>query len=371
MSYSTRRARARARSVRLLVWAVIWPRCSSHLGRRRGNRPGRARYRRRRRRRRPSTPSRRSPCPRPPAHSLSGCARSSRLMRRGSTHHRETAGAARPGLVPGTPRLRSGGALPVTGRTAGGRAGGWRPGRNLDVHTHATSDAPDARRVRGVILVSPGLGNLVAFSTGQVIDAVSQGWVVVTFEHPHDTYVVEQPDGALIFSDPADTEAHIEAAFAQRVLDVGVVLDHLSALVPQVPAAPVGMFGHSLGGATAAEAMLLYPRLRAGVESRRHAVRAGRAGRPRRAVRDHAQRPARSASPAGPQARRVHLPPARPPPCRAARYCAQRVHGLRGVQSAGVARRSRARGPAGSRSSPPASTAWAPGPPRWPSSAAS
>ena len=87
----------------------------------------------------------------------------------------------------------------------------------------------------------------------------------MTFEHPHDTYVVEQPDGALIFSDPADTEAHIEAAFAQRVLDVGVVLDHLSALVPQVPAAPVGMFGHSLGGATAAEAMLLYPRLRAGM----------------------------------------------------------------------------------------------------------
>ena len=30
MSYPTRRARARARSVRLLVWAVIWPRCSSH-----------------------------------------------------------------------------------------------------------------------------------------------------------------------------------------------------------------------------------------------------------------------------------------------------------------------------------------------------
>jgi dienelactone hydrolase len=139
------------------------------------------------------------------------------------------------------------------------------PAGTFDVHTHATSDAPIRGRVRGVILVSPGLGNLVAFSTGQVIELVSQGWVVVTFDHPHDTYVVEQPDGTLIFSDPADTEAQIEAAFAQRVLDVGVVLDHLSALVPQVPAAPVGMFGHSLGGATAAEAMLLYPRLQAGV----------------------------------------------------------------------------------------------------------
>ena len=32
-------------------------------------------------------------------------------------------------------------------------------------------------RVRGVILVSPGLGNLVAFSTGQVIElSAKAGW---------------------------------------------------------------------------------------------------------------------------------------------------------------------------------------------------
>ena len=139
------------------------------------------------------------------------------------------------------------------------------PAGLLDVDTHASSDAPMRRHVRGVILVSPGFGNLVAFSTAQVIDLASRGWVLVTFDHPHDTFVVEQPDGTLVFSD-GETEAHVELAFAQRVLDVGVVLRHLSELVPHLEHhGPVGMFGHSLGGAAAAEAMLLNPRLDAGV----------------------------------------------------------------------------------------------------------
>jgi pimeloyl-ACP methyl ester carboxylesterase len=140
------------------------------------------------------------------------------------------------------------------------------PPGTLDVGTHAWTDAPMRRHIRGVILVSPGFGNLVAFSTAQVIDLASRGWVLVTVDHPHDTYVVEQPDGTLIFSD-GETPADVERGFAHRVLDVGVVLDHLPQLVPQLtPRTPVGMFGHSLGGAAAAEAMLLHPQLRAGVD---------------------------------------------------------------------------------------------------------
>jgi pimeloyl-ACP methyl ester carboxylesterase len=107
----------------------------------------------------------------------------------------------------------------------------------------------------------------VAFSTAQVIDLASRGWVVVTFDHPHDTYVVEQPDGTLIFSTPPDGEPDIERYFTERVVDVGVVLHNLRLLVPEAHRrAPVGMFGHSLGGAAAAEALLLHPRLRAGVD---------------------------------------------------------------------------------------------------------
>src|SRR4051794_7229636 len=123
------------------------------------------------------------------------------------------------------------------------------------------------RHIEGVILVSAGLGEPVALQTAQVIELASRGWVLVTFDHPHDTVVVEQPDGTLIFSDLEASQAAIEAAFEQRVLDVGVVLGELSALLPrrQHPV-PVGMFGFSIGGAAAAEAMLRYPRLRAGVD---------------------------------------------------------------------------------------------------------
>jgi hypothetical protein len=141
------------------------------------------------------------------------------------------------------------------------------PSGMFDVDTHAAADAPMRRHIKGVILVSGGLGEPVALQTGQVIELASQGWVLVTFDHPHDTFVVEQPDGTLIFADLDPSPQGTEAAFEQRVLDVGVVLGQLATLLPRrAHALPVGMFGFSIGGSTAAEALLRYPRLRAAVD---------------------------------------------------------------------------------------------------------
>ena len=57
-----------------------------------------------------------------------------------------------------------------------------------------------------------------------------------------------------------------DAAFQARLLDVGVVLGALAELVPQAGRhTPIGIFGHSNGGATAGEAMLQHPQIRAGV----------------------------------------------------------------------------------------------------------
>jgi predicted dienelactone hydrolase len=137
----------------------------------------------------------------------------------------------------------------------------------FDVDTHAAADAPMRRHIKGVILVSGGLGEPVALQTGQVIELASHGWVLVTFDHPHDTFVVEQPDGTLIFADLDPSPQGIEAAFEQRVLDVGVVLGQLATLLPRrAHALPVGMFGFSIGGSAAAGALLRYPRLRAAVD---------------------------------------------------------------------------------------------------------
>jgi len=137
------------------------------------------------------------------------------------------------------------------------------PGGTFDVDTHAAAGVPVRSQPRGVVLVSAGRGMLAAFQTAQVIDLVSRGWAVVTLDHPHDTFVVEQPGGRLIERDLDDRDAE----FAARVQDVGVVLRQLPSLVPGWrQGMPVGMFGHSLGGAAAAQALLQYPNLRAGVD---------------------------------------------------------------------------------------------------------
>jgi len=138
------------------------------------------------------------------------------------------------------------------------------PAGTFNVDTHAHEGVPMGRSIRGVILVSPGKGNPVAFETGQVIDLASRGWVLVTIDHPHDAFVVGQPDGTLV---NRSLDGMDEFAFDQRVIDVGLVLAHLSQLVPAWRwGMPVGIFGHSMGGATAAEALLRYGVLRAGVD---------------------------------------------------------------------------------------------------------
>jgi pimeloyl-ACP methyl ester carboxylesterase len=136
------------------------------------------------------------------------------------------------------------------------------PAGLFDVDTHATVDAPTRREVRGVLLVSPAFGNVVAFYTGLVTELASRGYALVAFDHPHDGFLVEQPDGTLIEGDVVDDAA----AFQARLLDVGVVLGALRELVPQARRqTPIGIFGHSNGGATAGEAMTLHPQIRAGV----------------------------------------------------------------------------------------------------------
>jgi PKD repeat protein len=140
------------------------------------------------------------------------------------------------------------------------------PAQSLDIVSHASERAPGRSRVRGVILVSPGAGMLAALNTSLIVDLASRGYAVVAIDHPHDSAAVEQPDGTVVPAD-AGLDRHIAAAFGQRVRDVGVVLGQLSRLVPQRRRATrIAILGHSLGGAVAAEAMLRYPRIRAGID---------------------------------------------------------------------------------------------------------
>ena len=148
------------------------------------------------------------------------------------------------------------------------------PAGLFDVDTHATVDAPARRHVRGVLLFTGGFATPVALYTGLISELASRGYAVVAFDHPHETFVVDQPDGSLIEIDVADdagpgkdcSSPSACPVFEDRLDDIGVVLGALEDLVPEArPRTPIAIFGHSNGGAAAAVAISRHPQIQAGV----------------------------------------------------------------------------------------------------------
>ncbi|OLB73621.1 MAG: hydrolase [Actinobacteria bacterium 13_2_20CM_2_71_6] len=155
--------------------------------------------------------------------------------------------------------------------------------------THAHVGAPVDEGRHPVVLYSPGLGLERTSSTSLVEDLASHGYIVVTIDHTHDARFVEFPNGRIETSaipepaDPADGERIITKALGVRVADTRFVLDQLAAINrgsdPDAERRPmprglagaldlsrVGMFGHSLGGAAAAETMYEDARVKAGLD---------------------------------------------------------------------------------------------------------
>ncbi|MEU4829476.1 lipase [Streptosporangium sp. NPDC023615] len=143
--------------------------------------------------------------------------------------------------------------------------------------THARAGAPVDRRAGGlpVVLFSPGYEAPRTLSTVLVEELASRGYLVVTVDHTHQLDQVEFPGGRVERSrlPPVRTEQEQAGLFGvlmpTRVADMRFVLDRLARLDRgqnpdaarvRLPAglrgAPdlsrVGVFGHSMGGATAA-----------------------------------------------------------------------------------------------------------------------
>jgi dienelactone hydrolase len=125
-----------------------------------------------------------------------------------------------------------------------------------------------------VVIFSPALGTTRLFYNAIAQSVASAGYIVISIDHPYDTEFLEFPDGSIVTAANI-SDAQVPLDVQTRAQDVSFVLDQLStragvaALLPGKRAAglkvqQVAMYGHSLGGAATAEAMLSDCRIVAG-----------------------------------------------------------------------------------------------------------
>ncbi|GAA1462203.1 alpha/beta hydrolase [Williamsia maris] len=153
--------------------------------------------------------------------------------------------------------------------------------------THSYLKAPAAAAVRRPVLIySPGFLDSDSWNTSKAEDLASHGYVVVGIDHTHETYSVEFPrDQTIRGVTPKSASAGYltSVLLPIRVADTRFVLDQLTELThgfnPDVDHAAlpsqlgrsldlarIGMFGHSLGGSTTAQAMHEDDRISAGID---------------------------------------------------------------------------------------------------------
>ena len=138
------------------------------------------------------------------------------------------------------------------------------------IRVHARSGAPVVSGRHPVVLFSPGGGMVKGFYTSLLEELASQGFIVLAIDHPYDALAVEFPGGRLVPQRLGEGPLEINRGLSIRIADVRFVLDRLPRLnargrfAGRLDLTRIGMFGHSRGGATAAELMLRDGRVDAG-----------------------------------------------------------------------------------------------------------
>ncbi|WIV55668.1 alpha/beta hydrolase [Amycolatopsis nalaikhensis] len=147
--------------------------------------------------------------------------------------------------------------------------------------THARTGAPAAGGPRPVVLYSPSAKYPRSVGTALLEQLASEGYVTVAIDHTHEPAAVEFPGGRVkrrVLPSGPDAGKRL---IATRVADTRFVLDALetlarggkpdaeqralpAGLVPDV--SRIGMFGHSGGGFTTGETMVVDGRVDAGAD---------------------------------------------------------------------------------------------------------
>src|SRR5439155_1489070 len=164
---------------------------------------------------------------------------------------------------------------------------GFLPRDLSRVHAHAmrNSDVSPQQPSYPVVILRAGASAEVWNYSSLAEDLASHGYVVVGFDAPYRTNVVVFPDGRvmrrrpennpeLVFGRP-DSARRINTLLAAWTGDIAFVLDRLQQLnrgdasgkfTGRLDMSRVGVFGHSLGGATAAQFCHDDSRCKAGID---------------------------------------------------------------------------------------------------------
>ncbi|CAM1509581.1 Fc.00g033200.m01.CDS01 [Cosmosporella sp. VM-42] len=128
-----------------------------------------------------------------------------------------------------------------------------------------------------LVLFSPGGGNSRLLYSAIARSVASQGYVVVAVDHPYDADIVEFPDGTIITeADIPETDPALEMAAKVRSKDLSFVISQFQkptsreAMIEGLPGTidldKIIAIGHSLGGASSAQAMLSDSRVLGGAD---------------------------------------------------------------------------------------------------------
>ncbi|WP_235439891.1 alpha/beta hydrolase family protein [Paenibacillus sp. DMB20] len=151
----------------------------------------------------------------------------------------------------------------------------------IPTHVVAEAEMSAAETNYPVVLFSPGVRSTRFQSLTAIEELVSHGYVVVGIDHPYTSAKVTFPDGRSIFYEPAPEFPTSAELYESNIKGVGIraadarfVLDTLTEWNAKDPNGlfqgkldlnRIGIFGHSYGGATTAEAMAQDKRFKAGV----------------------------------------------------------------------------------------------------------
>jgi predicted dienelactone hydrolase len=136
------------------------------------------------------------------------------------------------------------------------------------VRTHARSGALALPVAVPLVVLSPGFSLPRSTLTALAEDLASRGYVVAGIDHTYESIAVEFPDGRVapcLACAGEEDEEKGEKVARGRAADVSFVIDRLQRSGMVRPGQPIGMAGHSAGGASAVAAMQADPRIRAGV----------------------------------------------------------------------------------------------------------